>query len=212
MRQFDIPYIPSPDDYSCALACHAMIANYFVPGTTINDVAQIVDWQKGYAVWAFRFWKWLIDHGVRITDFDLIDYEAWAKDGSKGLERSLSAQEFNWYKSATKDLDALSSDIAAVIHNPELTYKLQKPTWSDLLNAFERGALCEVVLDSRALDGVDGFELHRVVILEVNEDTVTFHDPRPEPKSIPSRSVPAILFRSAWLEAVSAPELCVYEK
>lgn len=212
MERINIPYVASPDDHSCALACHVMVANYFVPGTTIDDVARIVEWQKGYAVWAFRFWKWLIDHDVHITDYDLIDYEAWAKDGVNGLRRSLPAKEFEWYQSATKDLDALSSDVAAVINDPALTYRMRKPTWNDLIEAHERGALCEVVLDSHALDGDEGFELHRVVILDLADSTVTFHDPRPKPESIPSRVVPTQLFKSAWLDAFSTPELCIYEK
>lgn len=212
MERIDIPYVASLDDYSCALACHAMVANYFVPGTAIEDVARMVDWQKGYAVWAFRFWKWLIEHGVHITDYDLIDYEAWARDGVNGLRRSLPTKEFEWYQSATRDLDALSSDVAAVINNPALTYHMRKPVWNDLIKAHERGALCEAVLDSPTLDDVEGFELHRVVILDVTDSTVTFHDPRLESESIPSRRVPAELFKAAWLDAFSAPELCIYEK
>lgn len=207
-----IPYVASPDDWSCALACHAMTAVHFVPGTTIDDIAKIVDWQPGYAVWAFRFWEWLLARGVVITDYDLIDYAAWAAEGLIGLKRSTPEKEFACYQAATKDIDALSDDVQRVFALPGLTYRRRKPTMADLEAAFTRGAVCEVTLDSGALDATAEFMLHRVVILEVTPQTVTFHDPRPIGESLPAHTVPRAHFAHAWLDALEAPELCVYER
>lgn len=212
MKIADIPYVASLDGSSCALACHAMVASYFVPGTTVEEMIRLVDWQKGYVVWAFRFWHWLLERGVRITDFDLIDYEAWAREGTDGLRRSLPAKEFAWYRSATKDLDVLTTDIAGVMVHPGLTYHRRKPTWQDLVDAHGQGALCEVVLDACTLDGARGFSLHRVVVLDLREDGVVFHDPRPKKQGTAARVVPIQRFQEAWLEAVAAPELCLYER
>ncbi len=78
--------------------------------------------------------------------------------------------------------------------------------------AFDRGAVCEVVLDSVTLDGEEGeISLHRVVVLGIKKDKIIFHDPRTN-KPRPARVESIELFKKAWLEALSEPELCVYEK
>jgi len=79
----------------------------------------------------------------------------------------------------------------------------------DLINAYNRGAVCEVVLNSRALDNKDGIVLHRVEILYIDDNKVIFHDPRKEPR--PAREETKEFFKKAWLEMPDSPELCVYE-
>lgn len=205
----DIPYVGAPEN-ACALACYTMVAKYFFPETTFEKIAKISNWEKGYVVWAFRFWRWIMDKGIKVEDYDLISLKAWADEGTEGLKKSASEKEFNFYKSNTKNLEKLTDDIRKVIRHKNFTYHQQKPTFSDLLNAFRKGGVCEVVLDSRTLDGKKGFSLHRVVILDVSDNFVVFHDPIEIPR--PARKVSAKLFRKAWLGVVSQPELCVYRK
>ena len=77
--------------------------------------------------------------------------------------------------------------------------------------AFERGAVCEVVLDAVTLDNKKGkIALHRAVVLGMNDREVTFHDPRTN-KPRPKRKENIKLFKKAWLDALESPELCVYE-
>jgi len=63
------------------------------------------------------------------------------------------------------------------------------------------------VLDSRTLKGREGFALHRVVILAIDKDFVTLHDPADKPNV----KVKKDLFIKSWLGAVSESELCIYE-
>lgn len=203
----EIPYVGAPKN-ACALACYTMVAKYFFPGTTFKQIAKASDWEPGYIVWAFKFWKWILDRGIRVTDYDLVSLQAWANEGMEGLQKSVSKKEFEFYKKGTKDLEAFSDDIRKIMKHKNFRYKRQKPKFSDLRSAFKSGAVCEVVLDARTLDDREGFSLHRVVIVDVNSDTVTFHDPRKIPR--PARRESLDLFKRAWLEVVSEPELCIY--
>ncbi len=207
----EIPYIQPPDDYSCALASHAMVASYFNLHVSIDEVAIIVDWHPGKAVWGFKFWDFLLQEGITITDYDLIDYEAWALRGLTGLKESVPKEEYDFYLNATHDIHALSALIPQIFDKPGFVYVRRKPTFADLQHAIAQGAVCEVVLDARALDGKTGFSLHRVVVLEVTDSSVVFHDPRPvTPRAARVETVEH--FCRAWLSAVNAPELCVYAK
>lgn len=205
----EIPYVKAPKN-ACALACYTMVAKYFFPETTFDKIAKISEWEEGYVVWAFKFWSWIMGKGIKVEDYDLISLQAWADAGIKGLKNSVSEKEFEFYESNTKDLNIITRDIQKVMANKSFTYHQQKPTLSILNQAFISGGVCEVVLDSQTLDNKDGFSLHRVVILDINDNKVTFHDPRETPRAARQENVD--LFKKAWLEAVSEPELCVYRK
>jgi len=205
----NIPYVKSPDENACALASYTMVAKYFFPATTLEEVAKVSNWEPGYVVWAFKFWLWIMDKGVKVTEYDLVDYRAWADKGIKGLEESVSKKEFEFYKNHTKDLESYSQDIRRVLEHENFVHVKANPQFSDLEKAYQSGGICEIVLDSSTLEDEEDFSLHRVVILDVAEDAVVFHDPQEEP--MPARQVSRALFQKSWLEEVSEPELCIYK-
>ena len=45
-----IPYEANPNK-ACALSCATMVARYYFPEMTWDDVAKIVEWQPGYVIW-----------------------------------------------------------------------------------------------------------------------------------------------------------------
>lgn len=204
----DIPYEKNPGS-ACALCCYSMTARYFFPEMTFQEIAEISGWRPGYVVWGFKFWKWIMDKGIKITDYDLIDIKKWAEQGIEGLRQSISKKEFDFLMANTKDIEEYSEDIKEILRHPNFTYKRQKSDWNDLIKAYNNGAVCEVVLNSQALDGKDGFSLHRVVVLEINDRDIIFHDPRKKPR--PARKESIDLFQKAWLAGEGA-ELCIYEK
>jgi hypothetical protein len=204
-----IPYEKNPGN-ACALACYTMTARYFFPESSFEQIAKISGWKPGFVIWPYKFWLWILDKGIKITDFDLIDAEAWANDGLEGLRKSISTREYEFYLANTKDIDSYSVDIKKVLAHPNFIYRRQKSEWEDLVHAVKSGGVCEAVLDARTLDKKEGFSLHRVVVPGVDNGYITFHDPRGEP--CPARTEPIDLFRKAWLEVVDEPELCVYRR
>ncbi|HVZ67165.1 MAG TPA: cysteine peptidase family C39 domain-containing protein [Patescibacteria group bacterium] len=203
-----IPYIKQPDDNSCALACYTMVAKYFFPEVSLEEIAKISDWEEGYVVWAFKFWLWIMGRGIKITDYDLLDAKTWARDGLEGLKKSVSEKEFNFYINNTKDINSYSHDIKKVLTNHNFFFFRQKPTFETLEKSINENKICEVVLDAGTLSGQNFFSLHRVVVLEVDDNKIIFHDPANKPNV----EIGKDLFVKAWLEAVSEPELCIYTR
>lgn len=203
----NIPFVKQPDPKSCALACSTMIAKYYFPETSFTQVAEISNWQAGYVVWTYKFWIWIMNQDIKITEYDLIDSKAWADDGIEGLKKSVSEKEFKYYVENSKDINSYSEDIKQVFVHKNFTYFQQKPSFEDLEKALSNGHICEVVLDSRNLRDQEGFSLHRVVILGIDSEDIVFHDPAVGPACRFSISK----FKEAWLEAVSEPELCIYQ-
>ena len=149
-----------------------------------------------------------MNKGIKVTEYDLIDSVAWANEGLEGLRRSVSEKEFKFYVDNTKDINSCSEDIKKVLENSNFIYNREKPTFEQLNQAVQDGKICEIVLDSRALRGKDGFSLHRVVVLGVEDKDIIFHDPALGP----NEKVSIDKFKKAWLDAVSEPELCIYTR
>jgi len=204
----NIPFVKSPAENACALASYTMIAKHFSPSTTVEEISQISQWDPGYVVWAFKFWGWLLRKGITITEYDRIDYKAWAEKGIVGLEQSTSAKELEFYRNNTKDLESYSQDIQNLLGHKNFVHRKQNPTFNDLEDAYRKGLICELVLNSQVLDNGLRFTLHRVVPVEITEDSVAFHDP----DIGPARRVSRELFKKSWLGTVSEPELCIYSK
>lgn len=109
----NVPYHDNPGN-ACALACYIMIAQYLLPGEDISfeQLGRIANWKKGYVVWGFPVWKWLMDKGMYMTDYDVINYEAWAKKGLAGLKRSVPEKEFNYYQKIPSTLRPKAKTLA----------------------------------------------------------------------------------------------------
>lgn len=204
-----VPYHGNPGN-ACALACYTMIAQYLLPDKhiTFEQLAKLANWRKGYVVWGFAVWKYLMDEGIHMVDYDTIDYAAWAEKGAEGLRESTSPKEFEFYESNTYDLEEESRLVHLMMDHPNFTYVRRKPTWEDVVNEFRKPGICDLGLNKRALDRQEGFVLHRVVVIDISEDEVIFHDPNQD-SSGAYRHEPLSFFREVF-ESIDGPELARY--
>src|SRR5690349_4785063 len=119
----EVPYHGNPGN-ACALVCYTMAAQYLLPddNITFEQLGKVGDWHKGYVIWAYPVWRWLMDKGVKITCYDSVDYDMWAKQGEAGLRRSISAKEFKFYKENTYDLDKVCKQLQLVWNHPNFNF------------------------------------------------------------------------------------------
>lgn len=205
----NVPYYGNPGN-ACALACYTMIAQYLLPNAaiTFEQLGRIGDWHKDYVIWEFPIWKWLMNQGICITDYDVIDYRAWVAEGVAGFKKSIPADEFKWYQQNTYDLDAVTPHIEATFSHPNFTYFHKKPTWEDVVSECAKPGICDIVLNLTVLNNQDGFVAHRVVLIELTDDEVVFHDPNAAGTGAYRRE-PIQLFRRAF-ETIESPALARY--
>lgn len=204
-----VPYHGNPGN-ACALACYTMAAQYLLPNRnfTLERLAKIAGWRKGYVVWGFKLWKYLMDQGIHVIDYDTFDYETWVSKGFEALKKSLPAKDFKFYKDNSYGLEGESKYIKGMLNHPNFTYVNKKPTWEDVVKEFKQPGICDITLNSRLLNRKDGFVIHRVVLLDITDQEVVFHDPNSD-WSGKNRREPLNFFRKVF-EAMEEPELARY--
>lgn len=204
-----VPYHDNPGN-ACALACYTMVAQYLLPdaGITFEQLGKITDWHPDYVVWEAPFFVWLMNRGAYITDYDVIDFEAWVEEGVEGLQKTIPAAELEWYRENTYDFGGLTEHVKAAFEHPNFTYIQRKPTWEDVVAEVAKPGICDMTLNSRALNRKEGFDAHRVVIIEITDAEVVFHDPNKDGSGDYRRESIAH-FRKA-LDAIESPCLVRY--
>ena len=209
MEHKQVPYHNNPGN-ACALACYTMVAQYLLPelNITFGQLGKIAGWNKGYAVWAFPVWKWLMDKGLYITDYDVIDYDSWATKGFDSLKGTLAEDEFNFYKEVTYDLNKVGKQIKLTYRHPNFTYEKKKLSWIDVVTEFNKPGICDLTLNSRALNHLEGFIGHRVVLIDITDTEVIFHDPNKKGTGA-YRHEPIEHFKTVF-ENIDGPELARY--
>jgi hypothetical protein len=195
MRQ--VPYHDNPGN-ACALACYTMAAQYLLPdvGITFEQFGKIADWHPGYVVWEASVFPWLMDQGIRIVYYDVIDFEAWLSSGIEGLRKTIPPDELKWYQDNTYNFDGLAEHIKAMFAHPNFTYIQRGPTWEDIIAENAKPGICDVTLNSQILNHKEGFAAHRVVLIAITDEEVIFHDPN-EDGSGAYRHEPITHFRKA---------------
>jgi len=194
----DIPYHQSPAKNACAFACYLMTGQAMFPDMTPEQMKSMTGWEEGYVLWGMKYWLWLMDQGVRVTNIDTWDYDAVAQDGLDGLRRISTPEAYDFTVRNTRDITALLNDIRTCFAHPNFTYIRRAATIDDIADALDKNHLCEVVLDSRTLNEKDGYVPHRVVPLEMTDKEIVFHNPAaPEDPAGPHRREKLSVFERA---------------
>lgn len=210
MKHSKVPYRGNPTNSYCALACYTMIGQYLLPDAdiTFEKFGKLAHYKPGHVVWAYPIWKWMLEHSIYIEDQDMIDQYAWAKQGIQGLKESVSKQEFEFYASNTYDLESVTKQVKLVVDHPNFRAIQKKLSWEDIVTEFNKPGICDITLDGKVLGRKPGFSVHRVVILNINNKDVVFHNPRVDNQGAFQKE-PIAHFRKA-VESLSGPELCRY--
>lgn len=93
------------------------------------------------------------------------------------MKNSLPEKEFEYIKKNSFEPDNLKDSIEKVFTYDNFKYIRRKPSWEDVLNEFSKPGICDLTLNSAILNKQDGFVGHRVVLIDINENEIVFHDP-----------------------------------
>lgn len=174
--KYDIPQIKQIDETSCASANYAMVASALKLSYSLKDILQVTKSEIGF----IPFWKFLLENNnIEIIDFNESNLKVWAENGFDFFKKEIDGKTFDFLKERITDPNKYQEDLKFLFENESFKFFNQKPNVDLLKECFFKGYVCEVMLDPWLIYGEEPprYSLHRVFIVDINDNEIIFHDP-----------------------------------
>ncbi len=191
-----VPFVPnSEDDLHCFQASYLSIAKYYIPdfGMSWDDWCSVTGYEEGKGTWASAGLLWFKNQGFSVRHISLFDYERFIELGADYLVELVGEEVGNWQIKHTNL--PLEIERAKQLLKNSLVEK-SEPSLDDIRRYISDGWLVRVLVNSRTLNGKEGYVGHSVVVTDIDDLNVVFHDPGLPP--IPNRQVSCELFEKSW--------------
>jgi uncharacterized protein YvpB len=165
-----------PNGVHCVETSLKMILGYFEPETeyTIKEIEKITGKVPEKGSWSFDWSIWFVDHGYNVKHYNVFDFKAFKKDGVEYIRQKYGDETADW-QLENSDIEHAKSLVDEYLSKVEIADK--KPTLSDIEREFKAGFVIKAMVNSNVLNGKEGYEGHSVVILDVDDENIWFHDP-----------------------------------
>lgn len=165
-----------PEGVHCVETSLKMILKYFEPNTdySIDELEKITDKQPEKGSWSFKWSIWFANHGYTVKHYSTFDFRAFMADGIGYIRRAYGDEVANW-QAGNSDVELARSQTKEYLDKVEIVAK--KPTIDDIRREHRANSLIKPMVNSRVLNGKEGYEGHSVVILDIDDNDISFHDP-----------------------------------
>ena len=206
MSKIPPPFYENFDDTHCFQCTFREILEYFEPD-------EVWDWQTwdeftnkepNKWTWPYRgrlnlLKRGYITHGVAISNIS-----NYLKNGIyPELVKKLGTEAANKQKEMA-DLNKVEADIHEIIKHPSYIQEVRVPTIKDIKKFLNSNFLVRSIINSRTLNGKDGYISHAVLIYDIDDKFVYMHDSGLPPK--PERKVPI----ETYIKASTTPTEAVW--
>jgi hypothetical protein len=190
----DVPFFENPDTTHCYQAALRMVMRRFRPRHDISWAALdgVTGKIEGFGTWPFAGLTWLQAHGLDLTNVELMDNARFAAEGRPYLA------EFGGQEFASLDTrpDLTSVQAEAAVFVKKVRTEVRMPTMDDVRRAVADGCLVICNVNSKTLNGREGYTGHFVVVKGFDGHGLIFHDPGPPGQA--NRRVSFEAFEKAW--------------
>ncbi len=175
-----IPFFEAKDEYSCFQACLKMALYFWEPEQHYSDkdIQILTGANEEKWTWQGQTLLGLTAAGYEVVNIENLDYAKFASEGAVYLE---SIWDEDTYKTQQQysDLELEAKKAEMLLKNKKVTLLNKEVTYSDLYKYHSEGYVVLVSVNPYTLSGEIGYSSHMVVLIDINETKVTFHDPGP---------------------------------
>jgi hypothetical protein len=193
----ELPFFANPDATHCYQAALKMVLRRFRPDldASFEELDRITGKVDGFGTWPFAGLTWLHEQGLVVTNVELMDNARFAAEGRDYLAQ-LAGREFAESLDRGLDLGAVQAQASAFVE--KVRCEVRMPTVDDIRSALEAGGLVICNVNSRALNGREGYLGHFVVAKGFAGQDLIVHDPGPPGEA--NRRVSFAAFERAWAD------------
>lgn len=188
-------YSNTPDDTHCFQAALKMILKYFLPTQDFSwkQIDKITAKKEGLWTWPFAGMLWLHAQGFQVINQEVFDYQRFVQEKNTYLI-DFYGKEVGKAQIGHSDVNQEAAFAKELLKGGILKDHL--PTLEDIQQLVIDNYLLICNVNSCALSNKQGYVGHFIVVKEVDDQYVYFHDPGLPP--LKDRRVPIATFMHAW--------------
>jgi hypothetical protein len=203
MTAFDqsVPFVANPDATHCYQAALKMVLGRFRPERDDSwaELDRVTGKVEGQGTWPFAGLTWLHEQGLTLENVELTDNRRFAAEG-RAYVAEVAGREFADSLDGGGDLSWVQTQAAVFVE--KVRCEVRTPTVDDIRGAVAAGGLVICNVNSRALNGREGYLGHFVVVKGFDEESLIVHDPGPPGQA--NRKIRLEQFEQAWASPSSA--------
>jgi len=156
------------------LAAYRSIIDYFLHRqASWEELEKLSGYTPGRAAWTVQALVAMLDMGFNIRMVEPFDYSRYMKEGESYLKTYFSDEELRWYYEHS-NLRDIRSLIPAFLKTVE--YECRTATLKDIDDMLDEKRLIFVTVNSRALNGKEGFASHALLVTDKQGGDYIAHD------------------------------------
>ena len=165
------------DDKHCLQSCYRMIVEYFSGETISVDEADIATgFRPEEATWPYDAMLSFSGRGFKVKNVETMDQIRFANDPAAEMIDCFNEEIWEQIQK-TSDVPRAQSSALKCLEDPNITLVKGIPTLEDLKNETDAGHLIICNVNSKILNGKDGYTGHFVVVEQIDDDFVYLQNP-----------------------------------
>ncbi len=196
MKTHNVPFYANfPDNTHCFQAAFKMVLKFFLPEKDFSwqELDVLTAKVEGLWTWPLAGLLWLNKNSFEVRDIEFFDYNEFTEKGGKYLVDFFGKE----VGEAQIKYSELGQEVGFAKEFVEkIKPEVRIPTMDEIKSLLESGYLLICNINACALDGLEGFSGHFVVITGFDDHGLILHDP-----GLPAhenRNVPFDIFEKAW--------------
>jgi hypothetical protein len=204
-----IPFVANhPDDLHCVPAVFRMIYQYyFHQDLSWEEIDRIIKFEPGKGAWTFPGELWLANCGLDVLNIEKIDYHRLFKERTLYFNEILGKDTADFYTMKT-NINTVIPLIPKYLN--KVRHETRKADITEIYDFLKQNKLILAEVNSCKLNYIPGFNLHMVLLYEIDGDSIIIHDPGLPP--IPARKLTKSEFTACFDYTGSNGEITVFDK
>lgn len=168
-------YSNREDNMSCSLANYRSIIEFFTgKRPSWEEVENLQGFKPGVAAWTIKALTEMSEDGWTIEMYEPFDYSRFLQDGETYLRKQFGDEVADW-QLANSNISEMKEYIPKFLQTVKQAVK--SPDSDDIESLIDDGMLVTAVLNSRVLNGKNGYVGHSILIFDYDDLSYKFHDP-----------------------------------
>ncbi|MBP7708188.1 C39 family peptidase [Candidatus Pacearchaeota archaeon] len=194
--RLNVPFYPNTeDDTHCYQASLRMVLKHFNPQRDFSwgELEKITAKAEGLWTWSTAGMVWMQKNGFEVLNVDMFDWTKFSEEGGSYLIKEYGNEVG---QAQIKHSNIPQEMELAKILVKEVGIERRIPTKEDVKKLIEEGYLVICNVNSRKLNGREGYSGHAIVITGFDDTGFFIHDPGLPPME--NRFVEYPVFEKAW--------------